>query len=49
MNGYYSNLIDGHHTKPRDIERALANDLETDELRRNYQIEARACPAAVIE
>jgi len=41
MNCYYSNLIEGHNTKPRDIERALANDLEKDELRRNFQIEAR--------
>jgi len=23
MNCYYSNLIEGHHTQPRDIERAL--------------------------
>jgi len=28
MNCYYSNLIEGHNTKPRDIERALADDLE---------------------
>lgn len=42
MNCYYSNLIEGHHTKPRDIERALADDLEKDELQRNFQIEARA-------
>lgn len=42
MNCYYSNLIEGHNTKPRDIERALADDLEQDELRRNFQIEARA-------
>lgn len=24
MNCYYSNLIEGHNTRPRDIERALA-------------------------
>jgi Fic family protein len=42
MNCYYSNLIEGHNTKPRDIERALANDLEHDGSRRNLQIEARA-------
>lgn len=42
MNCYYSNLIEGHHTKPRDIERALADDLEKDQVRRNFQIEARA-------
>jgi len=42
MNCYYSNLIEGHHTKPRDIERALANDLDREEARRNLQVEARA-------
>jgi Fic family protein len=26
MNGYYSNLIEGHRMKPHDIERALHND-----------------------
>jgi len=41
MNCYYSNLIEGHNTRPRDIERALANDLDADEPRRNLQIEAR--------
>lgn len=42
MNTYYSNLIEGHNTKPRDIERALVGDLEQDEARRNLQIEAAA-------
>ena len=28
MNAYYSNLIEGHNTPPRDIERALAGELE---------------------
>ncbi len=42
MNCYYSNLIEGHHTKPRDIERALVNDLDGEEARRNLQVEARA-------
>ena len=42
MNCYYSNLIEGHNTRPRDIERALSNDLSADETRRNLQIEARA-------
>jgi Fic family protein len=41
MNCYYSNLIEGHNTRPHDIERALANDLNTDEPRRNLQLEAR--------
>ena len=27
MNTYYSNLIEGHDTRPRDIERALARDV----------------------
>ena len=42
MNCYYSNLIEGHNTRPRDIERALANELDADEQRRDLQIEARA-------
>lgn len=41
MNCYYSNLIEGHNTRPRDIERALADDLDPDEPRRNLQLEAR--------
>jgi Fic family protein len=42
MNCYYSNLIEGHNTRPRDIERALVGDLDQDENRRNLQIEAAA-------
>ena len=42
MNAYYSNLIEGHITRPRDIERALSGDLDVDEGRRNLQIEAAA-------
>jgi Fic family protein len=42
MNTYYSNLIEGHNTRPRDIEQALAGKLDTDEARRNLQIEAAA-------
>jgi Fic family protein len=42
MNCYYSNLIEGHDTRPRDIERALFNELETEAARRNLQLEARA-------
>lgn len=34
-------LEEGHNTRPRDIERALANDLDADEPRRNLQLEAR--------
>ena len=42
MNCYYSNLIEGHNTRPRDIERALKGDLDDDEERRHLQIEAAA-------
>ena len=42
MNCYYSNLIEGHNTRPRDIERALANELDEDDARRDLQLEARA-------
>ena len=42
MNTYYSNLIEGHNTRPRDIERALAGEFDRDEGRRNLQLEAAA-------
>src|SRR5271165_3042482 len=42
MNCYYSNLIEGHNTTPREIERALEGRLDTVEERRNLQVEARA-------
>jgi Fic family protein len=42
MNAYYSNLIEGHNTRPKDIERALAGEFDKDEGRRNLQIEAAA-------
>ena len=42
MNTYYSNLIEGHDTRPRDIERALAGQLDNDAARRNLQLEAAA-------
>lgn len=41
-NCYYSNLIEGHNTHPRDIDRALNNEYSKDPKRRNLQIEARA-------
>jgi Fic family protein len=41
MNTYYSNLIEGHNTRPRDIERALARIDEEDE-KRDLLIEAVA-------
>jgi Fic family protein len=42
MNCYYSNLIEGHNTSLREIERAMAGQLDTTEERRNLQVEARA-------
>src|SRR5271166_5444659 len=42
MNTYYSNLIEGHNTRPRDIERALSGELDQDEKRRDLQLEAKA-------
>jgi hypothetical protein len=42
MNCYYSNLIEGHHTHPIDIDRALAEDYSASLEKRNLQLEARA-------
>ena len=42
MNCYYSNLIEGHHTHPVDIERALNDDFSTSPEQRDLQLEARA-------
>jgi Fic family protein len=42
MNCYYSNLIEGHNTHPRDIDRALAEDYSTDPRERDLQLEACA-------
>jgi len=42
MNCYYSNLIEGHNTHPRDIDRALAADYSADPHKRDLQLEARA-------
>jgi len=41
MNCYYSNLIEGHNTQPRDIERALAG-AEMEGETRSLALEARA-------
>ena len=39
MNSYYSNLIEGHKTLPRDIERALRDDFsDLEENRRNQRL-----------
>ncbi len=40
MNCYYSNLIEGHHTHPRDIEKALQEDFSKNKEKRNLQFEA---------
>lgn len=42
MNCYYSNLIEGHDTRPIDIERALRGDYSTNPKKRNLQLEAKA-------
>lgn len=42
MNCYYSNLIEGHHTHPKDIDRALANDFATEPKQKALQLEAKA-------
>lgn len=42
MNCYYSNFIEGHDTHPRDIERALLEDFDASEDKRDLQKEAIA-------
>jgi len=42
MNAYYSNLIEGHDTRLRDIERALRDDFDVNPERRDLQREAVA-------
>jgi len=42
MNCYYSNLIEGHHTHPRDIDRALADDFAIEPKQKALQLEAKA-------
>ena len=42
MNCYYSNLIEGHDTHPRDIDRALSNDFSKEPKKRALQLEAKA-------
>lgn len=42
MNCYYSNLIEGHNTHPRDIDRAIHDEYSTDPVKRDLQLEARA-------
>ena len=42
MNCYYSNFIEGHETRPRDIDRALHGDFSSNPRQRALQDEARA-------
>jgi Fic family protein len=42
MNSYYSNLIEGHHTHPIDIERALKGDYAAQPAKRLLQLESAA-------
>jgi Fic family protein len=42
MNCYYSNLIEGHDTHPRDIDRALHRNFSTQPQKRALQLEAVA-------
>ncbi|GAB6039927.1 Fic family protein [Endothiovibrio diazotrophicus] len=42
VNGYYSNLIEGHRTRLADIERAMRADYSSDKEKRDLQQEARA-------
>ncbi|NTV15454.1 MAG: Fic family protein [Desulfobulbaceae bacterium] len=42
MNSYYSNLIEGHHTHPVDIEKALAKDFSSEPAKRALQKESAA-------
>lgn len=42
MNSYYSNRIEGHDTRPQEIEEALSGTFQTDSGRRDLQIEAAA-------
>src|SRR5207245_4187737 len=39
MNSYYSNLIEGHRTRPRDIDAAIAKDFSAEAGQRALQIE----------
>ncbi|HEY2382033.1 MAG TPA: Fic family protein [Terriglobia bacterium] len=42
MNSYYSNLIEGHHTLPLDIEKALHKDYSAEPKKRALQLESQA-------
>lgn len=42
INSYYSNLIEGHNTHPRDIVRAMRQDYDDEPAKRNLQLESVA-------
>ena len=42
MNSYYSNLIEGHNTRPREIEQALKSNFSSKPETRNLQLEGAA-------
>ncbi len=42
MNCYYSNLIEGHHTFPVEIEKAMRGEYSENAEKRNLQLEARS-------
>src|SRR5580704_19137903 len=42
MNCYYSNFIEGHETRPRDIDRAMQGTYSDNPKQRGLQYEARA-------
>src|SRR3989441_8492439 len=39
MNSYYSNLIEGHRTRPRDIDAAIRKDFSTNPAQRSLQVQ----------
>src|ERR1700738_2796768 len=38
MNSYYSNLIEGHHTNPRELKRALDRGQEKEDTKRKHRL-----------
>lgn len=42
VNSYFSNMIEGHNTRPREIEAALSGNVSTNSEQRNLQVEAAA-------
>lgn len=42
INAYYSNLMEGNSTQPRDIRKAMRGDYDADSIKRNFQLESLA-------